>query len=775
MGLERHRPVPLRVWADQAALADPALRGLLADFTRLHGGALLQGQDAGAGQPLSALVLGPDGSRREAPHDAARLRLAALRPLAASLTTMSVIAVDGGPAEDHADGYLAEALGAMGAWVLDLGPVRAWALRGPFGALGDFDASAERERGCRESLEGSRHLLGLAGGEAIWTLRFDRGGRIAERSAPPWATHWWVRMEGSAPRLLLAGGGSVQIRLSPAGREEWSGTHVAPGGPRLRLVRLPPPTAASEAAEGRLRAAPAHRLSRGGEHARAVRLGEGGLVSWGRTPDLCAWWCEEDRDGPALLLAGADGSPSRFQFAAPGTWRGALPGAPGQRSTLGPAPEIAAEHLDLQAELARTERFVWRRPGHETRRVLLEQGGHLREPGGGALGSWWVEGAEDGPRLQLWTGGSLHASLGRRADASWRGHLREGGTLDLHPAPQGSGAYLWPEFTWRLDASAIRTIVEVGAGDGRDTLELRDHHRAQVWAFECNPGTLPLARARLQGARDVTLVELAAWDRDGTIPFYQEQGGNPSASSCYRANQGFPYQPLVQQELRVEATRLDAWCDRAGVPPIDLVCMDVQGATLAALRGLGRRLREARALILKLGQRPIYQSEPLAGEVVAFLEGEGFDCVDLYDCWGFRPDGALREQARPFFTHHAKAPPAWFGDYLFLRRGPEARRLARGVVETRRYVYTRIGHDARALELLPYGAIGEGRGACEEGWHLWEDEQGRPYLDLFGRGIRTARLHPAERGGWSGAWLIHEKMPVALKPARPGPGGPGLS
>ena len=213
------------------------------------------------------------------------------------------------------------------------------------------------------------------------------------------------------------------------------------------------------------------------------------------------------------------------------------------------------------------------------------------------------------------------------------------------------GDYLNPAFVRAIRRRRVRTIFEFGCNGGEDTLQLRDTFGAVVHAFECNPNTLPIARKRLAGQRNVCLVERAVWDADERIPFYPvvhtTQGDrvvvNPGASSCYHAVPDY-HQKYVQSEVMVEATRLDTYCTSNQLEAPELLCIDVQGAALRALRGLGGYINGVQAVIAEIEHREVFVGEDLYPAVDAFLTAAGFS-------------QAIRIERE-----------GWFCDYLYLRR-----------------------------------------------------------------------------------------------------------
>lgn len=180
----------------------------------------------------------------------------------------------------------------------------------------------------------------------------------------------------------------------------------------------------------------------------------------------------------------------------------------------------------------------------------------------------------------------------------------------------------------------VGTIVEVGARDCAETL---DFHRAfpgaRIFAFECNPATLPACRAAVRRLERVRLIEKAVSDREGTVRFYptdpvktrtKHAHGNPGASSLFRARPDYPHETYAQNEIAVEATTLVRLMRDEDIAAIDLLWMDIQGAELLALKGLGERLRDVKLIHLEVEFLPIYEGQPLFPEVHRYLRNHGF-------------------------------------------------------------------------------------------------------------------------------------------------------
>jgi FkbM family methyltransferase len=182
---------------------------------------------------------------------------------------------------------------------------------------------------------------------------------------------------------------------------------------------------------------------------------------------------------------------------------------------------------------------------------------------------------------------------------------------------------------------APRVVLDVGARDCRESVDFAAAFpAATVYAFECNPATLPACRAAAAAEPRIRLVEKAATDADGRTAFFPidqartvtgSADGNPGASSLFEASGDYPLEHYVQGRIDVESTRLDTFLAREGVAHVDVLWMDVQGAELLVLRGLGGRLADVDFIHLEAEQFEIYRGQALFPAIDAHLAAHGFE------------------------------------------------------------------------------------------------------------------------------------------------------
>jgi FkbM family methyltransferase len=197
----------------------------------------------------------------------------------------------------------------------------------------------------------------------------------------------------------------------------------------------------------------------------------------------------------------------------------------------------------------------------------------------------------------------------------------------------------------------VDTLVELGARDCVETEAFSKRlPQTQIYAFECNAHTLPLCRERAAPLPNVTLVEKAASDRDGVVPFFPVDvertrttwtDGNPGASSMFQASGNYPVESYVQYEIKVPSVKLSTFMASAHLKTIDLLWMDIQGAELMALRGLGQELSQVKLIHTEVEFFEIYRGAPLYSEIKRYLNQNGFLLVGFTQFSRFSGDAVF--------------------------------------------------------------------------------------------------------------------------------------
>ena len=107
------------------------------------------------------------------------------------------------------------------------------------------------------------------------------------------------------------------------------------------------------------------------------------------------------------------------------------------------------------------------------------------------------------------------------------------------------------------------------------------------------------------------------------------------------------------------------------IPPADIIKMDIQGAELSALRGLGQYLNNVNVLELEVEFLPIYQNQPTFVDLHAFLLASGFHLQDLHLSKTFLTDGKTNNFYLKEFISASKnvdwTPQVYAGDAIYVK------------------------------------------------------------------------------------------------------------
>ncbi len=178
--------------------------------------------------------------------------------------------------------------------------------------------------------------------------------------------------------------------------------------------------------------------------------------------------------------------------------------------------------------------------------------------------------------------------------------------------------------------SSSPTIVEAGACDGGDTRSMALRWPSgRVFAFEPHPALVTLARSTTADLPNVVINDLALAAKDDSfVDFFcfPDNETPHGSSSLLRPEDHLSLAPHVRfgKTIRVRATTLDTWYASIGMPTVDLLWLDLQGAELLVLNHGEHLLANTLACHIEVSREPLYADGARFHEVTAFFLKRGF-------------------------------------------------------------------------------------------------------------------------------------------------------
>jgi FkbM family methyltransferase len=132
-------------------------------------------------------------------------------------------------------------------------------------------------------------------------------------------------------------------------------------------------------------------------------------------------------------------------------------------------------------------------------------------------------------------------------------------------------------------------IVDGGANIGMTSIYFHSRFpKATIYAFEPSPANIELLTHNLSNIQCSHIQQKALWDESKELIF--------NISECSRYNSAFN-QEKTTRPVPVEAVRLSDWLETNRIRKIDVLKLNVEGAEIKAIRGLGNRIADVGLII----------------------------------------------------------------------------------------------------------------------------------------------------------------------------------
>lgn len=182
-------------------------------------------------------------------------------------------------------------------------------------------------------------------------------------------------------------------------------------------------------------------------------------------------------------------------------------------------------------------------------------------------------------------------------------------------------------------------IIDGGANNGSTTaFFLKQYKNPTIHAFEPIPELATAIEATYASKKNVNIHCNALGGEKKRILFNIVNNiGSSSILMPTDINRGYHGSKMnVTQTLEVEQIRLDEVLNE----DIDILKLDLQGYELEALKGCERIFGRIKTITTEIEFVPLYEGQPLFGDIDVFLRNKGFKLSNLYELYTY-PDGQL--------------------------------------------------------------------------------------------------------------------------------------
>lgn len=184
----------------------------------------------------------------------------------------------------------------------------------------------------------------------------------------------------------------------------------------------------------------------------------------------------------------------------------------------------------------------------------------------------------------------------------------------------------------------VLVIFDIGSLHCLESIEFsKKYKNAKIYAFEANKESYKVCLENTKDIDNIIVINKCINDYDGVCKFFPINpsktvttwfDGNRGASSIFKANGAVDHiEKYVQDEVEMECIRLDTFCKENNITKINAIWMDLQGAELLALKGLGDMIDTVNVIQTELEINPMYENQTLFSDVNPFLLNKNFSLI----------------------------------------------------------------------------------------------------------------------------------------------------
>ena len=165
-------------------------------------------------------------------------------------------------------------------------------------------------------------------------------------------------------------------------------------------------------------------------------------------------------------------------------------------------------------------------------------------------------------------------------------------------------------------------VLHVGAHLGEEASEYEEFGWGPVIWVEAQPKLAEKLKSKLDPNRN-SVILAAVWDFDD-IKLNLHVASNSMSSSLLELGSHSASYPEITyiDEIQVETKRLDSILSSKDMP--NFVNIDIQGAELPAIKGLGHLINKVDYIFVEVNRREVYKNCTIVSELDSFLSENAF-------------------------------------------------------------------------------------------------------------------------------------------------------
>jgi FkbM family methyltransferase len=170
-----------------------------------------------------------------------------------------------------------------------------------------------------------------------------------------------------------------------------------------------------------------------------------------------------------------------------------------------------------------------------------------------------------------------------------------------------------------FDENEIKNIMEIGSLNGNDALFFKKTFpNANVFCIEGLPENYD---TYLKDLTEITPINIVIANYDGEIVFHKKNINGLHGI----LNRGDEY---GSETITLKCKTMQTLCDEYNITTLDLVKIDVEGATYQILESMENMLKTIKIMHIETESYPFFQGQILDDEVVNFLTKNNFMLID---------------------------------------------------------------------------------------------------------------------------------------------------